>query len=47
MSGTDWRGGEVMRDIVIALIFGFVVGELTTVLALWALWRWKGDEGDD
>lgn len=31
-----------MGDIVIALIFGFIVGEMTTVLALWALWRWKG-----
>lgn len=36
-----------MGDIVIALIIGFVVGELTTVLALYALWRWKGDEEDD
>lgn len=31
-----------MIDIVAALIVGFVVGELTTVLALWALWKGRG-----
>lgn len=36
-----------MIDIVAALIVGFVVGELTTILALWALWRWKGDDDND
>ena len=44
MNGTDWREG--MIDIVAALIVGFVVGELATVLALWALWKGRNDDDD-
>lgn len=35
-----------MGDIAIALILGFVVGELATVLALWALWKGRDDDND-